>query len=124
MKSVAKFIGLGAITTVVSYSAYLIALQFLIPMTAYFVGLLASFIVQTTMMAPFVYNEKLTILNAGKSLLIYAGYSTVFAGLMWIVLEIGAAPELAPLLVIIIAAPLQFLAGRKWIHNPVDDIRT
>lgn len=123
MKSVAKFIGLGAITTVASYSTYLFALQFSLPMTAYFLGLAASFSVQTVMMAPFVYNEKLTVRNAGKSLVIYVGYSAIFAGLMWIVLEIGVAPVFAPLLVIAVAAPLQFLAGKKWIHNPVDDVR-
>lgn len=124
MKSAAKFIGLGAITTIVSYSTYLIALQFFLPMTAYFFGLAASFSVQTALMAPFVYNETLTARNACKSLIIYGAYSALFAGLMWGALAIGAAPVWAPFFVIAIAAPLQFLVGKKWIHNPVDDIKT
>ena len=71
MRAIAKFIGLGAITTAATYSTYLIALQFFGPMTAYWCALAVAFVIQIAMMAPFVFNAKLTLANAGKSLLIY-----------------------------------------------------
>jgi len=123
MKAIGKFVGLGAVTTVASYATYLIALEFVLPMTAYFLGLAASFTVQTAMMAPFVYNEKLTVRSAGKSLVIYAGYSAIFASLMWTSLQLGIPAVIAPLVVVAVAAPLQFFAGKKWLHNPEEDIR-
>ncbi|WP_417835025.1 GtrA family protein [Thalassospira xiamenensis] len=123
MTSISKFIGVGALTTLVSYSTYLLALQILAPMLAYICALIASFIIQIGMMAPFVFKAKLTIRNAATAALIYAGYSTIFAVLMWFALKLDVPPVLAPFIVIIIASPLHFLAGKKWIHNPADDIR-
>ncbi|HAY49566.1 MAG: hypothetical protein CMO04_19220 [Thalassospira sp.] len=123
MRSVLKFIGLGAITTVASYSTYLVALQFFHPMTSYFIGLAVSFAIQAAMMAPFVFNTKLTLKNAVKSMVIYAAYSAMFAGLMWVTLSVGVPAAAAPLLVILVASPIQFLIGRKWIHSPIDEVR-
>ncbi|WP_033069193.1 GtrA family protein [Thalassospira australica] len=124
MKAIAKFVGLGALTTIASYSVYLITLQYFSPMIAYWCALCVAFSIQVAMMAPFVFNEKLTIKNAGKSLLIYAGYSLSFAGLMWLALKLNVPAVWAPLAVVAIASPVQFVVGKKWIHNPVDDIRS
>lgn len=117
-----KFIGLGALTTLASYATYLITLQVIPPMSAYICALLVSFLIQSAMMAPFVFKAKLTIRNAATAMLIYAGYSIIFGILMWLVLQLGVPPVWAPLIVITIASPLQFLAGKRWVHNPVDDI--
>ncbi len=122
MTSAFKFISLGAITTLASYSTYLLALQIFPPMPAYTCALAVSFLIQASMMAPFVFKAKLTVQNAVTAMIIYAGYSIMFAALMWLVLNLDVPPVWAPLIVIVIASPLQFLAGKRWVHNPVDDI--
>lgn len=119
-----KFVGLGAITTCASYSTYLILLQIWSPMLSYWCALAVAFLIQTSMMAPFVFSAKISLRNASKSLAIYAGYSVVFASLMWLALKINIPDAWAPLFVIAIASPLQFFAGKKWIHDPADDVRS
>lgn len=117
MKPVFRFVSLGAITTLVSYSTYLAALQVWSPMSAYWCALSVAFVIQAGMMAPFVFKAQLTLVNASKSLAIYAVYSLSFAGLMWAILQLAVPPIFAPLIVITIAAPLQFIASKMWLQK-------
>ncbi|MDP2699704.1 GtrA family protein [Thalassospira sp.] len=119
MKSAVRFVALGVITTAASYTTYVAALQILPPMSAYGIAVGVSLIIQACLMAPFVFRADLTFGRAAISMLIYAGYSSLFAGLMWIVLYLGVPPLIAPLLVIVIGAPLQYLAGRRWVRDPM-----
>lgn len=122
-KSVIRFIGLGATTTLASYTTYVIALQFLSPMAAYGCALVISCIIQAGLMAPFVFESRLTLKKAALSLSIYLGYSAMFATLMWVALSLSVPPLLAPFAVIVVAAPLQFFAGRYWVRDPLADVR-
>lgn len=72
-------------------------------------------------MAPFVFRSRLNWPRAARSMLIYLIYSGVYATLMALFLELGVPKVIAPAAVIVVAAPMLYIAGRRWVRDPSID---
>lgn len=121
MKSCWRFLILGLLTTGTTYAVYLAALLITNPMSAYMLALLCGLLIQVALLAPFVFSRRLDWRAGSRTMLIYVGYSFAYAGLMKVALWVGVPPLVAPLVVVSVAAPIQYLAGRRWLRQVPSD---
>ena len=117
MNSGLRYVSLGVFTTLVTYAIYLSLLNYLGPMVAYIMCLLAALFIQVFLMAPFVFKKKFSFKSAYRSFVVYSLYLCLYAFLMKTLLYLGVNPVVAPIFVIAVAAPVQFFAGRRWVSN-------
>jgi putative flippase GtrA len=112
-----RFVLVGGATTVLTYAVYLLALPHLAPLGAYGVALAAGLLFQTVTTLPFAFRTRVTKRRATRFVVFYLAYTAVSAGLLEFFVRAGVPPELAPLCVLSIVTPLQFIATRRLARD-------
>jgi putative flippase GtrA len=113
-----RFVAVGGLTTALTYVVYLLMLPHATPLGAYAVALVAGTIFQTAAALPFAFKARVTPRRAVRFVALYLAYTAVSAFLLEFFIRLGVAAELAPLCVLIIVTPVQFLLARLLARRP------
>lgn len=105
-----KFSLVGALTTFSGYFIYLFFLFFFSPMTSYVLSFITGIALSLALNAKYTFATKPTALKALAYAIFYAASMGLGAGILTIAIDfMGVAPRLAPLLVLLVTVPVNFL---------------
>jgi putative flippase GtrA len=113
-----RFLVVGGATTVLTYAVYLLVLPHASPLGAYGVALVGGTIFQTATALPFAFKARVTPRRAASFVVLYLAYAAASATLLELVIRLGVAAALAPLCVLLVVTPVQFLLARRLARTP------
>jgi len=112
-----SFLIVGGVQAVANYATYLLVLQVATWQVAFLAALAVGIAIQSVLQIRTTFGEKFTW-RAGRRYAAYQlGYAVVFWMLLSLVIGLGVLEELAPLVVMCVTTPANFLLSRKIIRH-------
>ncbi len=112
-----SFLIVGGVQAVANYGTYLLVLQVATWQVAFLAALAVGITVQSILQIRATFGEKLTWRSGRRYAGYQLGYAVVFWMLLSLVIGLGVMEEFAPLVVMCITTPANFLLSRKIIRH-------
>lgn len=113
-----RFIFIFSIQGLSNYLTYLVVLQVHHWLIAFFAGLVVGLLIQTPLQIKKTFGRQFTRTRALRYIAYQGSYVVAFALCMALIIRLGMAEEFAPLLVILVLAPINFVVSRRVINGP------
>ena len=116
LKELFRFLLVGGLNTLISYSLYLLFLGVLPYLAAFTLSYIMSIFTSYVLQAKFVFKSKIRLSAAIQFPLLYITLYFITAGLLYICVKfLSIDVILAPLLVLVITVPISFILSRLII---------
>ena len=112
------FVGVAAVQAVANYGTYLLVLQVAPWYVAFACAAVVGIALQTLLQIRATFGTKLTYSVGWRYIAYQVVYLAIFTVLLATAISAGILPSLAPLAVLIVIAPVNFLLSRWIITRP------
>jgi putative flippase GtrA len=112
-----RFVGVAGLQAVANYGSYLIVLQFAPWWVAFAVATIIGLSLQTVMQIRATFGQKITFQRSAPYILYQVCYVACFALALKLAIDWGVRAEFAPLVVLVVATPANFLISRLIIKR-------
>jgi len=110
-----RFIAVQGIQAIGNYGTYLIVLQYAAWPIAFVAALVVGIFIQTVLQVKATFAGKLNFRVGGSYVIFLLAYAAIYATLLSLVIAAGVAPAFAPLVVLCVMTPVNFLVSRMII---------
>lgn len=107
-----KFVLVGVGNVVLTFALYEVLLYFMNYMAAFVISAVVGLLYTTLLTIVVTFAGKLTAHNIAAQATWYAIYGCIYAACLKLVVDFGVPPAIAPLPVLVVLTPLNFLCAR------------